>query len=213
VVRCGSTHQMKGERRSKRALFHRAHYRNKNMSSKPFSPKEKHMHILCITLLTLLILPLSVWSKDVHLFSIQRSKNANEVQYRLHVDDHCHIVSAQPVDAFWKLLQDSPEKTKPLTAFDHIAYGAVHQSVDENWVSFQLKSLEQRSVKATAIYDPHTGTCSPIVHTEINAQWAALHRIYVQAEERPLRPRVLYIDLFGKSLEANPKEVHERIHP
>ena len=166
-----------------------------------------------LTLLLLLLLPLSGWSSTVPLFVIQRSKNANEVQYRLHVDAHCRLVSATPVDAIWHLLAARPETTKPLTALDHLAYGAVQQTVAENWVSFHLRSLAQRRVQATAIYDPHTATCAPQVRTAINAQWAALERIYVHAEERLLRPKVLYIDLFGTSLETPLHPVQERIHP
>jgi Domain of unknown function (DUF4833) len=195
----------------------RRHERGQNIAH-VFS-KEKLMNIISMTLLTLLLLPLPGWSKDLNLFVIQRSKNANEVQYRLHVDDHCRIVSEKPVEVFWKLLAESPEKTEPLTDLEHIAYGAAHQHVAENWVSFRLRSLEhyrpleQRSVKATAIYDPHTSACAPIVHTEINTQWAALERIYVQAEERLVRPKVRYIDVFGKSLASRPTPVKERIAP
>jgi hypothetical protein len=175
--------------------------------------KEKRMHFLSLTLLLLLLLPLPAWSKEVHLFTIQRSKNANEVHYRLHVDAHCHLVSATPVEAVWHLVEESPAQTKVLTAVQQLAYGAVQQHVAENWVSFHLRPLAQRRIKATATYDPHTATCSPSVHTEINAQWATLERIYVHAEERLLRPKVLYIDVFGKSLEAPPQPVQERIHP
>jgi hypothetical protein len=172
-----------------------------------------------IALLILLLLPLRAWSNDVHLFAIQRSKNDNEVHYRLHVNDHCQIASDKPVEAIWQLLEESPKKTEPLTDLEHMAYGAVRQKVTENWVSFHLglfehlRPLETRRVKATAMYDPHTAQCTSKVHTEINGQWAALERVYVQAEERLLRPKVLYIDLFGKSLHAPPQPVHERIHP
>ena len=177
------------------------------------------MNIPSMILLLLLLLPLPAWSIDVPLFSIQRSKNANEVHYRLHVDAHCRIVSDQPVEVFWKLLAESPEKTEPLTELEHMVYGAAHQHVADNWVSFRLRSLEhfrpleQRRVKATASYDPHTAACAPIVQTEINTQWAALERIYVQADERRVRPKVLYIDVVGKSLEASPQVVTERIQP
>ena len=41
--------------------------------------KEKLMHIIRMTLLTLLLLPLPGWSNDLNLFVIQRSKNTNEV--------------------------------------------------------------------------------------------------------------------------------------
>jgi uncharacterized protein DUF4833 len=177
------------------------------------------MQPISIVLLSLWLLPLPAWGADLPLFAIQRNKNANEVQYRLHVDDHCQIVADKPVDAVWKLLAESPEKTEPLTDLEQMVYGVTHQKVIENWVSFNLRSLEQfslldhRRVKATAIADPHTATCTPIVQTEIQAQWAALERIYVQAEERRVRPKILYIDVFGKSLDAPPKAVKERIRP
>jgi len=52
-------------------------------TSHTFSPKEKLMNIMGMTLLTLLLLQLPGWSKDLNLFVIQRSKNTNEVQYQL----------------------------------------------------------------------------------------------------------------------------------
>ena len=100
------------------------------------------MNIIRMTLLTLLLLPLSGWSKDVNLFVIQRSKNTNEVQYQLHVNDRCQIVSDKPVGAFWHLREVSPEKTEPLTDLEHMAYGVANQKVAENRVSFDLGVLE-----------------------------------------------------------------------
>jgi len=177
------------------------------------------MNIIRMTLLTLLLLPLSGWSKDLNLFVIQRSKNTNEVQYQLHVNDRCQIVSDKPVGAFWHLREVSPEKTEPLTDLEHMAYGVANQKVAENRVSFDLgvlehfRALEQRSITATVRYDPHTATCTPIVQTAINGQVAALERIYVQADERLVRPKVRYIDVFGKSLASRPTPVKERIDP
>jgi hypothetical protein len=86
-------------------------------------------------------------------------------------------------------------------------------------VSFDLgvlehfRSLEQRSITATVSYDPYSATCTPNVQTTINGQVAALERIYVQAEERLVRPKVRYIDVFGTSLASRPTPVKERIAP
>ena len=116
-------------------------------------------------------------------------------------------------------MADHPEKTEPLTDLEHMAYGAGKQQVAENRVSFTLgfldhfRPLEQRRVTATARYDPHTATCVPLVHTTINGQVAALERIYVQAEEGALKPKVVYIDVFGTSAAASPTPVQERITP
>jgi hypothetical protein len=171
------------------------------------------MKIIGLILLTLLLFPLPGWSKDILLFVIQRSKNANEVHYHLRVDDRCTIVSDKPVSAVWKLLEDRSEATAPLSVFDQIAYGVVDQRVAENWVSFGLKALEQKRLKASAKLPPGTGTCVPIVHTDIQGQVAALERIYVQTEEGWLKPKVLYVDVFGTSVEATPTPVRERITP
>jgi len=177
------------------------------------------MNIISMTLLTLLLLPLSGWSKDLNLFVIQRSKNTNEVQYQLHVNDHCQIVSDKPVDAFWHLRAVSPEQTEPLSDLEHMAYGVTNQKVAENRVSFDLgvlehfRALEQRSITATVRYDPSTATCTLTVQTAINGQVAALERMYVQTDDRLVRPKVMYIDVYGTSLASSPTAVKERIDP
>jgi hypothetical protein len=183
------------------------------------SPKEKRMNIIRMTLLILLLLPLSGWSTALNLFVIQRSKNTNEVQYQLHVNDRCQIISDHPVDAFWKLREVSPEQTEPLSDLEHMAYGVTNQQVTAHGVSFDLgvldhfRALEQRRITATVRYDPSSATCTPSVQTTINGQVAALERIYVQADERLVRPKVRYIDVVGKSLAARPTLVKERIEP
>ena len=171
------------------------------------------MNILGMALLTLLLLPLPGWSKDVPLFVIQRSKNGNEVQYHLRVDDHCRIRSHHPVNAVWKLREHSPETTEPLSPVDQLAYGVLRQQVDENWVMFRLRALEEKPLKATATAQPETGTCVPSIQVEINDQWAALERVYVQTEEQRPRPKVTYIELVGTRLEGSPILLTERITP
>ena len=177
------------------------------------------MNIISMALLTLLLLPLSGWSKDLNLFVIQRSKNTNEVQYQLHVNDRCHIVSDHPVGAFWHLREVSPEQTEALSDLEQLIYGATNQQVTAHGVSFDLgvlefyRPLDLRRITATVLYDPKTATCTPSVQTTINGQVAALERVYVQADERLVRPKVRYIDVIGKSVASTPTPVVERIEP
>src|SRR6266699_4871534 len=117
-------------------------------------PKEMRMKMRGMLLLLLLLLPLPAWSKDLPLFFIQRSKNANEVHYQLRVDDRCRIASDTPVSAFWKLLEASPDKTASLSVFDQMAYGVEQQRVANNGVSFHLKALDQKSIKASVTAPP-----------------------------------------------------------
>ena len=177
------------------------------------------MKRIALTLLTLLLLPLPGWSTALKLFVIQRSKNTNEVQYQLHVNDRCHLVSDHPVDAVWRLREVSPEKTEALSDLEHMVYGVTNQQVTEQGVSFDLGVLEHfrpldlRRITATVLYDPQTATCTPSVQTTIHGQVAALERIYVQADERLVRPKVRYIDVVGQSVASRPTRVVERIAP
>jgi hypothetical protein len=164
-------------------------------------------------LLFLLLLPWPAWSTDVPLFVIQRSKNANEVHYHLRVDDRCRIASTTPIHAFWKLLAASPDKTASLSVFDQLAYGVEQQRVANNEVSFSLKALEQKRITARIIGTPPQGPCAAQAQTEIQGQWAVLERIYVQTEEGWLKPKVLYVDVFGTGLDASATPVQERITP
>jgi hypothetical protein len=166
-----------------------------------------------MVLLALLFLPWPAWGTDLPLFFIQRSKNANEVHYYLRVDDHCRIASDTPVSALWKLLEHGPEKTKALSIFDQMAYGIEHQRVADHVVSFSLKALEQKRITATVTATPQRGTCAALARVEMQGQWAILERIYVQTEEGWLTPKVLYVDVFGKSLDASATPVRERITP
>jgi hypothetical protein len=171
------------------------------------------MKPLSLILVTLLVVPLPAWSTDLLLFVIQRSKNANEVQYYLRVDARCSPASDTPVHALWKLFEKSPAHTKPLSVFDQLAYGIAQQTVTEPWVAFSLKALETKRMKARATPTAPPGTCTPLVLTDIQGQEALLERVYVQTEERFPKPKVVYIDLFGKSVDASHTPVTERITP
>jgi hypothetical protein len=164
-------------------------------------------------LLTLLLLPLPAWSTDLPLFFIQRSKNANEVHYQLRVDDRCRIASDTPVSALWHLLEQRPAKTTALSVFDQMAYGVEQQRVATTEVSFSLKALPQKRITARVTAPSQPETCAAIAQTELQGHGAVLERIYVQTEEGGFKPKVIYVDVFGKSLDASATPVYERLTP
>jgi hypothetical protein len=182
-------------------------------ATQPFSYKEDDMKTIYVCLLILFTVPLHSWGKELDLFFIQRSKNKNEVHYRLNVDENCQIIANEPVKGAWKMLEEGQDKTEPLSTFDRMAYSAENQEVVDNWVRFNLKALEERLIKATTIYDPKTNKCSPMAQVKINGKWARLDHIYVATEEGFLMPQVMYIDIFGKSLDSASKQVAERVKP
>ena len=106
-----------------------------------------------------------------------------------------------------------PEAPLPLARWVDVVQVAEHGVSFDLGVLEHFRALEQRRITATVSYDPHSATCTSIVQTTINGQVAALERIYVQADERLVRPKVRYIDVYGKSLASRPTQVKERIDP
>jgi Domain of unknown function (DUF4833) len=171
------------------------------------------MKTIYIGLLILFIVPFHSFGKELDIFIIRRSKNKNEVHYQMHVDNNCQVVDNEPVAGIWKLLEEGPNKTKSLSMLDHLAYGAENQEIFGNWVYFNLKALGSKLIRSTAIFDSEGNMCWPIVQVKINGEWALLDYIFVSSKEGLLMPKVMYIDIFGKSLDSIPKQVTERIEP
>jgi hypothetical protein len=166
-----------------------------------------------MVLLIICIIPLHSYGKEYDIFSIKRSKNKNEVHYWISVDSNCQLIDNEPVTGIWKILEEEPHKAESLSAFDRLAYGADNQEIIGNWVYFNLKALENRLIRATTIFDYEGNLCWPIAQVKVNGEWALLDYIFVSSKEGFLMPKVVYIDIFGKSLDSTPKQVTERIEP
>ena len=171
------------------------------------------MKVLYSFMLIFFILTPLGWSKDIDLFFIERNKNKNEVHYQIHVDGNCRITSDEPITGYWKVIEEGPDKTRKFTVFDNMAYSIINQKVENNWVFFNLKALKTRLIKSTVKQNPSTNTCESVVQTKINNKWADLERIYVLSKEGFIMPKVIYVDVIGKSLGPQSEEVIERIKP
>jgi hypothetical protein len=60
---------------------------------------------------------------------------------------------------------------------------------------------------------PQSGPCAAQTQTDIQGQRAVLERIYVQTEEGWLKPKMLYVDVIGTSVDARATPVQERLTP
>jgi hypothetical protein len=129
------------------------------------------------------------------------------------VNENCQLLEDEPVTEIWKILEEGPNKTESLSTFDRLAYVTENQNIIGNSVYFNLKSLGGRLIRATSILDYEGDMCWPIVQVKIHGKWALLDSIFVASKEGFLMPKVIYIDIFGKSLDPIPKQVTERIKP
>ncbi len=144
--------------------------------------------------------------KKVPLFRIERSKNENIVRYDACLLPDGNFSDSNPVVVYWSL-EDG--KTEELNAIekDH-AYGIDSQKkLGKNRFRITITALKDREI----IVEKRNADYKAFIR--MKGKRTILEKVYIRAEERILgSPKVVYVDLFGRSLGAN-QTVEERIIP
>jgi hypothetical protein len=140
------------------------------------------------------------------LFFIERSKNKNLVHYDIRLPENSSLSDARPVHAYWILENGRREELNPIER--EYAYGIVHQEkLDENKFKVILAGFKGVEI----IVERMDGLFKAMV--SINGRESILEKIYVRSEEsRTGLPKVLYIDLFGRT-KGTGLPIRERILP
>jgi len=170
------------------------------------------MRLLGVTLLSVIFSLVSLdafaatSNKADHLFFIERSKNRNLVQYDVRLTENNDIPDSNPVTIYW-VLEDG--RQQDLNTLERkYAYGIdSHEKLEKNRFRLLLIALKDREI----IVEKMKGSFKAIV--AIGGKTSILERVYVESKERLAGlPRVLYIDLFGRSKETG-LPMNERILP
>ena len=144
--------------------------------------------------------------KVSHLFFIERSKNKNLVQYDVHLTKNSDLPDLRPVDVYW-ILENGRHEELNLIEREY-AYGIVRQErLDQNKVKVILAGLKGLEIIVERMNDSFKAMVS------IKGTESILEKIYIKSEEKSMgRPKILYIDLFGRSKETG-FPIRERISP
>jgi hypothetical protein len=163
---------------------------------------------LLLAILSLFSQPIVVVSgeKVSPLFFIERSKNKNLVHYDIRLTENKNLPDIKPVNAYWILENGRREELNAIEK--EYAYGIVHQEkLDENKFKVILAGFRGMEI----VVERMNGLFKAMV--SINGKESILERIYIKSEEkRTGLPRVLYIDLFGRTKETG-LPIRERIAP
>ncbi len=141
----------------------------------------------------------------VPLFRIERSKNANIVQYDAVLEQVDKLDPKTPVICYW-ILKAEDGRREGLNALDRRAYG--FKAVPEkggSWLLY-LNATSERSIRVLRWQGRW------VAQIVICGRSAVLERIYVATDETGLIPKVRYIDLHGADME-NGKRLTERLRP
>jgi hypothetical protein len=150
---------------------------------------------------------LAVSGDDVSpLFFIERSKNKNLVHYDIRLQENSSLADTKPVHVYWVLENGRREELNRMER--KYAYGILHQEkLDQNKFKVILAGLEGLEIVVERMNHSFKALVS------INGTESILEKIYIKSEEnRTGLPKVLYIDLFGRTKETG-LPIRERIAP
>jgi len=142
-----------------------------------------------------------------HLFVIARSKNANIVVYDANRGPGGDFVASAPVVVYW-LLNGENDKREELNSVqrDH-AYGVDVTPADPlGTYAMTFKAERKRG------FTVRTLNACPVVTGSIGGQNGILRKIFVQAKEDSLRPKVEYIEFFAEDASSG-KPLYEKYIP
>ena len=147
-----------------------------------------------------LMLGINVYAdKTVNLFVIERSKNANVVNYDAILTDAGTINEKNPIDAYWLLYAYKNGEREELSAFDKKAYGfAVKYNKDKNYFDFILKAVKEKPM----ILNLYNGEPKAVI--KINDVDCFLEKVYIESKDGAFGiPKVSFYELFGKEVGTN----------
>ena len=150
-----------------------------------------------ITIIILLMLGINIYAeKTSNLFVIERSKNANVVNYDAVLTDAGKINEQNPIDAYWLLYAEKNGEREELSAFDKKAYGfQTTYNKEKGNFNFVLKAVKEKPM-VLDLYDN-----VPKAVMKINDIDCFLEKVYIESKDGALGiPKVSFYELFGKEV-------------
>jgi hypothetical protein len=163
-----------------------------------------------LLLITMITAP--VWAQKVgplqdSLFHIERSKNANIVQYDALVDESGDLLSKEPITGYWIRHAEQGQVEELSWAQKKLAYGfKVKLKPGENIANMELAAKLGRSITIMRSDKDYKAV------TDIEGVASYLDRIFIHSSGKGLSTKVDYIELFGQSV-SDQTEQYERFIP
>ena len=142
-----------------------------------------------------------------NLFYIQRSPNANLIQYEIKLDEKGKIDEKDPIDVYW-IRYNSHGGRRELKWYERkLAYGVKSDKIDDNTWKVNLVSYKKRT-----LYVIRNGDGSYQANMEINGKISKFSSVFVDVKENTFFPTIGSIEIFGEDLDTG-DEVYERFVP
>jgi len=141
------------------------------------------------------------------LFKIERSKNANIIQYDAQVGPDGKLDAETPVVAYWIRLADNGEIRKLSWIQRTFAFGFhAHYDPVADTASMDMAVDIDRTIAVVRDGDVYRAK------TTIDGAPSYLDRIYIEAHKHGLLIKVEFVDIYGKDVQTG-EERHEHFVP
>jgi len=165
---------------------------------------------LALAAALLVALPCVVWAEDdatAPLFRIERSKNANVVQYDVQLRTDGRLDPKEPVVAYWIRLEKAGQRKDLSWLQRRFAYGFDTDYNRETGVAtLHMKADIGREIRVVRGDEDYRA------ELVIDGRPAYIERIFIQSIEGGVLPEVEYIDFWGTDLETGEPR-YERFEP
>ena len=145
--------------------------------------------------------------KTRHLFAIQRSKNANVVQYDVQLTPGGKLDPKEPIIAYWVMLAEDGRRQQLMWIEKEMAYGfKATLEAGGKLVIMDMVAPIGRTVKVyekDGIYR---------AQTLIDGRPAFVEKIYIKSIEGRVLPKVEYMELLGRDIETGDNR-YEKLVP
>jgi Domain of unknown function (DUF4833) len=140
------------------------------------------------------------------LFVIGRSKNKNVVHYDVKLTKSGPLNLDDPIDAYWVMRAEDGRREELTFLEVRLAYGfSIESKVSDNGFLMRLAACDRRLTVR------RSGTQYQ-AELSIAGEQAILNKIFVQAADDDVMPRVVHIDVQGTAI-ASGKVLRERLRP
>jgi hypothetical protein len=140
-------------------------------------------------------------------FNIERSRDASQVVYKIHIDENGNLDPEMPVRAYWYRYSEDG-RIEPITWIqEKLSYGLVFKTISVNEASFHFAAYDKK-----LFYLKKSGK-SFNVFTYVNGRYVALNSIYVHFNGgTDWLPTVEYVKMYAKDI-ASAETITETIQP
>ena len=147
--------------------------------------------------LALLAAPAAAQIKTSPLFIIERSKNANVVHYDARLTADGNLDPKEPVIAYWVRLAENGSRKELSWIEKKKAYGfAIKPDPSVNGYRMTLVAFPERQITVKQEKD------AVRAEAVIDGRPAVLEKMYINASDGLMGPKVHYIEVYGKDLQT-----------